>query len=175
MNVIGEVRKHIDKQSTNSWSILSNISPILATFNLPLAIGLLTIGEIAGAVESKTNLLKTTMSDEWLAEVSKSDVSQEGLAFLAKKLSSQGYVSVQDAADWMEIENVEAKKRETAQKIQETQKHPGASALLERAKRECGSMLNPDIFTKGLDLVEKVIPEGISKSIFSFGRKVAGK
>lgn len=175
MNIINEVKKQIDQQSTNSWALLSNIGPIVAAFNLPLAITFLTIGEIAGAVESKTNLQKTTMSDDWLTEVSKSDVSQEGLAFLAKKLSMQGFVSVQDAADWMEIENVEAKKRETAQKIYETKKHPGASALLERAKRECGSMLNPDIFTKGLDLVEKVIPDGISKSIFSFGRKVSGK
>lgn len=176
MNIINEVKKQIKSTSvSNKWTLMANFGPYFAVFNLPLAIAILSIGEIAGAIESKTNLSQTAMSDEWLAEVSKNDVSQEGLAFLAKKLSSQGYVSVQDAADWMEIEEVEAKKRETAQKIQETQKHPGASALLERAKRECGSMLTPDILTKGLDLVEKVIPDGIAKSFFGVGRKIARK
>lgn len=176
MNIINEVKKQLEATPVSTqWALMANFGPYLAFFNLPLAVLILSIGEIAGAIESKTNLSKTAMSDEWLAEVSKNDVSQEGLAFLAKKLSFQGYVSVQDAADWMEIESKEAKKRETAQKIHEAQQHPGASALLERAKRECGSMLNTDFFTKGLDLVEKVIPEGISKSVFSFGRKVTGK
>jgi len=125
---------------------------------------ILTGGELMSYVEKNSELKDTRMSDEWLEQVSNSkDVSQDGLAFLHKKLSKQGYITGSDAKKWLEIERDEAEKQSTKNRIKNLSHEKGATALLARANKECGSMLNFDIITKGLNLA--------SKSIFNVGKK----
>jgi len=147
-----------------------------ALFSLPAALLFMTGGELLSFIEKNQNLNDTKMSDEWLEQVSNSkDVSQEGLAFLAKKLSKQGYITGNDAKAWLAIEEKEAQKRANHRRARDSKKSPGAVALLARAKKECGAMVDVDIISKGLDMVSKVMPEGATKSAFELGRKLFDK
>jgi hypothetical protein len=148
----------------------------VAIFNLPVALLIITGGELMSLVEKKSNLNDSRMSDEWLEHVSETkNVSQEGLAFLAKKLSKKGYISGADAKKWLEIEYKEAEKLAVKKKISDTKNNKGATALLVRAKKECGALVDLDLISNGLDLVSKVIPKGTSKNILDFGRKILDK
>jgi hypothetical protein len=148
----------------------------VAMFNLPVALLIITGGELLSILEKNSNLNESRMSDEWLEQVSESkNVSQEGLAFLAKKLSKQGFVSGTDAKKWLEIERKEAEKLAVRKNTNDSKNNKGATALLTRAKKECGVLVDLDLLSSGLDLVSKVVPSGIGKNIFDLGRKILDK
>ena len=148
----------------------------VAMVNLPVALLILTGGELLSFIEKESNLNETRMSDEWLEQVSNTkDVSQEGLAFLAKKLSKQGYISGNDAKEWLKIEEKEAEKKDIKKKINYNKNNKGAVSLLERAKKECGAMVDVDLISNGLNLVSKFVPDGTAKNAFNFGRKIFDK
>lgn len=145
-------------------------------FNFPVGLLIVTGGELMSMMEKNSNLNNSRMSDEWLEEVSNSkDASQEGLAYLAKKLSKQGYITGSNAKDWLDIETKEAEKLATKKRVKKLEHNKGATALLTRAKKECGSMVDTDLISSGLDLVSKVIPHGTGKNVLDFGRKIFDK
>lgn len=148
----------------------------VAMANLPVGLLILTGGELLSFAAKESNLNETRMSDEWLEQVSNTkDVSQEGLAFLAKKLSKQGYISGNNAKEWLKIEEKEAEKKDIKKKINDNKNNKGAVALLERAKKECGALVDVDLISNGLNLVSKFIPDGAGKNAFNFGRKIFDK
>lgn len=83
-------------------------------------------------------LEETRMPDEWLAKVAASDsVSDKGLQFLSKKVQEKGYVTAQDAKEWLVIEKkcIE-KEKAKREKNQKTPLSPGAEAILKRTGEE---------------------------------------
>ena len=117
------------------------------------------------------------MADEWLKMVSDyKEASPEGLSFLAKQLSKKGYVSIGDAADWVDIEKKEQEKKEVKKAIIDSSRFPGAASLLNRAKKECGLLVNFDAITKAFDLIEKVVPpKTIASTTLQVCRNLFGK
>lgn len=121
-----------------SLALLEPLGLLASMASFPVGVTIALVGIVGGVLESKLAASKERMPDEWLGQVAEAtSVSQEGLAFLAKRLASAGFVSVQDALDWLVFEEAHAKALASRQAVQE----PGAAALLKRAKAECGVML----------------------------------
>jgi hypothetical protein len=142
----------------------------LSVANLPLAMFLGVAMAVREAGDDSRKRAKTPMPDDWLAQASESpEVSQKGLAHLAKCLDKKGYVSVSDALEWARIEQAEADVASKRQQRTETLQGEGAKALLSRAKRECPSLFDLDV-GKAL---ESVRTQG--QSAVSFASGLAGR
>lgn len=114
---------------------------VVGTANLPLGL-ILMVGMYAQQCITGNSARDTPMPDDWLKQASESpDVSPKGLAHLARCLEKRGFVSVTDARAWARIEEAEARKREAERKRVAGVEGDGAQALLQRAKRECPSIL----------------------------------
>lgn len=97
----------------------------------------LTMGAIALSTTDKDALKKAAMPDEWLQAVaSLPDISQKGLELLATDLSRNGYVSVQAASEFVNLEKTAAESRKQADSSAKSKPATGAAMLLARAEKE---------------------------------------
>lgn len=146
-DLVDEITAHIPPDDSSTWWRLADIGLLgLSVSNLPLAMFVAVVLAARDAGEDSRKRAKTPMPDEWLAQASESpDVSQKGLAHLAKCLEKKGYVSVSDALEWARIEQAEAES--ASKRLQRTEKleGDGAKALLTRAKRECPTLFDLDV------------------------------
>lgn len=96
------------------------------------------------------------MPDDWLQAVAGlPNVSKSGLNHLAKALTRNGFVSVQDAMDFVEIEQQEMGEEQKKQigKGKEQQQASGAAMLLARAEKDLPGTI--DRFVEGTkDIVQ---------------------
>lgn len=137
-------------QSVTGYRWLQVVGPLVAMANLPLGAVLMVGGAACEALAEHKDLRNAQMPDEWLGQVaSQQGISQEGLAFLARRLSEAGHVSVQDAVDWLGVEEKAAQRSKRAAIAH----LPGAQQLLERARSECGSLLDPSIVERATTLL----------------------
>lgn len=170
----------LTKKSRASSDSAGTLGAVLGTgiglFNLPIGLLIVVSGTVYDAIETKKNMDEPIL-DEWLKMVSDyKEASPEGLAFLAKQLSKKGYVSIGDAADWVDIERKEQEKKELKNAITDSSRFPGAVSLLSRVKKECGVLVNFDAITKAFDLVEKVVPQKtVASTTLQVCRKLFGK
>lgn len=132
-------------QTATGFRWLQAVGPLVATANLPLGMVILVGGAVCEALSERKDLRSARMPDEWLAQIAlQQDVSPEGLALLARRLSEAGHVTVQDAVDWLGIEEEATKTRQR----QAVAALPGAQQLLDRARRECGSLLDASLLER---------------------------
>lgn len=168
------------KKNIASSELAGNLGFILGTsvglFSLPFGLLILVSGAVYDAIETNKNM-NDPMSDEWLKMVSDyQEASPEGLAFLARALSKKGYVSISDAADWVDIEKQEQEKNDVKKAIANCSHLPGATSLLHRAKKECGILLNFDVVSKAFSLIEKVVvPKTVASAAVQFCKLFLGK
>lgn len=136
-----------------AWVVAA--APFIGVVNLPLAVVITVISAAGAAAADKKNLSDTVMPDEWLQSVAaSSEVSPAGLAFLSKIIAKNGHVSISDALKFVELENeIEANKGRDAAKA-EAKKAYGAKSILERAKRECGSLIDQNTIDSALDIMK---------------------
>lgn len=135
------------------WRLLQGLGPMVAILNLPLALVLGLSGIVGEAYSRHQDLSEARMPDDWLAQVANApEVSQKGLVHLAKCLADAGFISVKDAMDWLAIEEEVAH----AKQVQNEQQLSGAQALLARAKKECGSLLDPGIVDRAAGALKTV-------------------
>jgi hypothetical protein len=96
------------------------------------------------------------MPDDWLQAVaSLPNVSKSGLNHLAKVLTKKGFISVQDAMDFVEIErrDMAEERKKNAGKGKEQQQAMGAAMLLARAEKDLPGTI--DRFVEGTkDIVQ---------------------
>lgn len=146
-DLIDNITAHIPPDDSSPWWGLADLGLLgLSVANLPLAMFLGVALAVREAGDDSRKRAKTPMPDDWLAQASESpEVSQKGLAHLAKCLDKKAYVSVSDALEWARIEQAEAEA--TAKRQQRTEKleGEGAKALLSRAKRECPTLFDLDV------------------------------
>lgn len=149
----------------SGWRLLEGAGPIAAAASLPVGLILGLVGFAGSAIADRRSLTDARMPDAWMAELALApDVSQVGLAFLARRLADRSFVSVQDALDFLDIEEA-AEKTALADKSKAdaaAQPQPGANALLERARKDCGEMLDPTIFDRAkgaLKVIDKYTPD----------------
>lgn len=133
--------------------LLELLSMAVAPVSFPLALGIMAY-EIYDVIKDNNEELKNPMPDEWLDKVAKdTNVSEQGLKFLAKKLESKGFVSVQDSYDWLKIEEDITKKEIEKLKKDNLLKGQGAMNLLNRVK---GSKEFDISFDKTLEKIKGV-------------------
>lgn len=120
------------------WGQLSEYGETVSGLHMPAGIAMGVIGLLGDQYIAGNPLRERPMSDDWVGQVAAApDVSAKGLAFLAKRLIEQGFVSAQDALDWIRLEKAE---RDRVARLP----GEGARKLLERAQRECGPELEAD-------------------------------
>lgn len=87
------------------WAELNPAEPPMALSVLPGKLVAMTFG-IAGISQRKYGKLsEATMPDTWIQEVLKANmVSEEGVFFLATQLVEHHRITLQDALDWIAIE-----------------------------------------------------------------------
>lgn len=163
--IINKVKEKDNQEKGKLWIIVGAISPFVAGISLPLAITVGVVAYTMEAIENKENLDNQNMPDQWLKDVSESkDVSPKGLAFLSKQVSKKGFVTVNDALKFLDIEKeVENKNREN--NIENNEYLDGAKSLLLRAQKECKGLINPETLNSGFLKIKKSID--LKKTIIS--------
>lgn len=171
-NAGGEWWGHLFVEVTTLGIGAAVMSTAAAPIVIPAAILIATVAIFSTLGTNEAEAKKKHMPDEWLAQVSDSpETSKEGLAFLVKHLSKQGYITVGQAEDWVKLEHKiatrkadeaekarrkqadrEDKSREKAQQLQSA----GAKALLARAQAEIPSLVNLD----DISLALKTLSQG---------------
>lgn len=98
--------------TSTGWRLLQGLGPMVAVLNLPLALVLGLSGVAGEAYSQRKDLSEARMPDEWLGKVADTpEASQEGVAHLARRLADKGFVSVNDALEWLSIEEQQAEKK----------------------------------------------------------------
>lgn len=145
------------KERFSAWRFVELAGFGVGVANLPLGIAMIIGSTVAEVLSHKRQLSETKMSDEWLKEVAESQyVSPSGLAFLAKCVEKNGFVSAKDAVSWVELERKLEIDRQAAQKKTEDLASPGARALLERARKECVGLVDPVSLKQALDAIPTI-------------------
>jgi len=173
------------------------MSTAAAPIVIPAAILIATVAIFSTSGSNEAEAKKKHMPDEWLAQVSdSSEASREGLAFLAKHLSRQGYITVGQAEEWVKQEHkIATRKAEEAEKTRRKQadrdgksrekaqqlQSAGAKALLARAQTEIPSLVNLDDISlalktlgQGTGQVLSRIP-GVEKASETLGSLFSGR
>ncbi|AXH59975.1 hypothetical protein [Pseudomonas amygdali] len=196
-NTGGEWWGHLILEVTTLGIGAAVMSTAAAPIVIPAAILIATVAIFSTSGSNEAEVKKMHMPDEWLAQVSDSqEASREGLAFLAKLLSKQGFITVGQAEEWVKLEHKIAtrraeeaekarrkqadrddKSREKAQQLQSA----GAKALLARAQTEIPSLVNLDDISLALKTlghstgqVLSKIP-GVEKASETLGSLFSGK
>lgn len=92
---------------TPAWRAFDPANPPLALSVLPGAIVAMIFG-IAGMARNMkyARLADVTMPDAWMQELAKAgDLSEDGLEYLASLLACEGRISLEDALNWVAIED----------------------------------------------------------------------
>lgn len=145
--------------SINEYDFLTTLSACFILANPPIGIVMTICAGIASSVKKNSSLKDQKMPDDWLKKVSESDqISKDGVQFLAKKLSKNGFVSVYDAIIFLDLEK-EAKEKEykECEKVKNLS-NSGAVSLLEKANKEVPGLYNAsiDTFKKSWDVLSEV-------------------
>ena len=142
------------KSDTSEFNIALAAAPFVGLVNLPLALVIGVIGVAGAAAKEKKDFSEAVMPDEWLNSVAaSSEVSPTGLAFLSKRIAKNGHITISDALKFVEIENdIEAAKKRSAY-VAEAKQSSGAKAILLRAKKECGTLIDQKTIDSALELM----------------------
>ena len=158
----------INDTDTTSWGTKAiqaatlGLAPFIGLHAFPVVIGVMVYTEY-DKYKGKQDLLDKPMSDDWLKRVSEDkDISTKGLAFLARKIEKNGFVSIDEANDWLKIETVEAAKKEEELLKKEIVDGDGAISLLRRAK-DTTDIFDDISIDSAIDEIKKV-----SSNISSF-------
>lgn len=156
--------QEIDKsRKLGDNSILNIFALAVSPISFPLALGIMVF-DMYEAIKENTEELKNPVPDNWLEKISKDEsVSNEGLNFLAKKLELQGYVSIRDAYEWLNLEEKIANKKLEELKYKENLNKDGAINLLNRVKNIKGNTIS---FEKAFEQINKV------KEKFDFTKEI---
>ena len=154
---MNEYEKKLDEQNKaraiGQGSIFNLIALAISPISFPLALGFM-VYDIYDATKENIDEQKKAVPDSWLEKVSKDEsVSDEGLKFLAKKLESQGYVSIKDAYEWIQLEERLALKKIEEMNKKENLNKNGALNLLNRVKNIQDTNIS---FDKALEQINKV-------------------
>ena len=159
MDIIKEIEKKKSSAQSEGVSWLDVLALGVGTVNLPIGLLVLTISIIYAAVLDSESLSEAKMGDDWLKTVGETEtVSKKGLAFLSKELSRKGYISVKDASSWLDIEKKEVDQNKKREDIEKTRTNEGASLIFERAKKECGSLIDITMIEQGITNLKKMTP-----------------
>ena len=164
-----------------SSPILELVAYAVAPISFPLVLGIM-VYDLYDATKENIEELKKPVPDSWLDKISKDDtVSNDGLKFLAKKLELQGYISIKDAHEWVQLEEKLALKKIEEIKKEENLNRNGAINLLNRVKNIQDTNISFDKtleqinkfrgkfdFTKEIDLKNSI------KNIGAFFNKIKG-
>lgn len=195
-NTGGEWWGHLIFEVTTLGIGAAVMSTAAAPIVIPAAILIATVAIFSTSGSNETEAKKKHMPDEWLAQVSDSpEASREGLAFLAKHLSKQGFITVGQAEEWVKLEHkIATRKSEEAEKARRKQadrddksrekaqqlQSAGAKALLARAEAEIPSLVNLDDISlalktlgQGTGQVLSRIP-GVEKASATLGSLLSG-
>ena len=114
-------------------------APIL----IPAALLIGTLGLVDKLKADDPEAKKRHMPDDWLGQVSDwPDASPEGLAYLSKLLAKRGHITVFQAGEWLKIEHKVAIKKAEVKEKERNVNASGASALLNRAKRDIPTLVD---------------------------------
>ena len=136
MSAEPEILEYAQAPASPAWKTLDPSNPPLALSVLPGQIVALIFG-IAGMARNMkfARLGDVTMPDTWMQAVAKvEDLSEEGLEHLAAALDRAGRISLEDALNWIVIEdrairaaiNAGAKKKPKAGKFSKKRATPSA-------------------------------------------------
>lgn len=139
------IKKNNKETIIDKMEILDSIALATVFINPPvgIVIGLAAMvnSSLKENQKEKNNnqKLKTNkMPDEWLQEVAQSEfVSDIGLKFLTDKIQKNGFISVSDALEYIDIENENLLKVKKDKEI--VNKGDGAMAILKKAELRLGS------------------------------------
>lgn len=164
MEIYKEDLKQIDKsKKIGDNSVLNIFSLAIAPISFPLALSIM-VYDMYDSIKENTEELKKPVPDIWLEKISKDDsVSDDGLKFLAKRLESQGYISIKDAYEWLELEEKIAHKKLEEMNYKENINKSGAINLLNRVKNIQDNTIS---FEKTLEQINKV------KERFNFAKEI---
>ena len=124
--IAAEAATLVDKNTSTDWGAVAINALVLPFLLTPIM-----------SVEDKSKLKTTAIGDEWLAVVAGLPVvSRAGLALLANALERKGWVSVDEAAEFIRIESEAQQLASEQAKAEQTSARPGASMLLARAEKE---------------------------------------
>ena len=166
-NTLTEIKEKSDKINRSTFHEL--VGTAASFINIPVGLSILTLGEIYSKYDKKCELDKTPMSDDWVKEIRKSEfISPEGLEFLIEKINDKGYVSVNDATNWMDLEDT-FKKDGLEQDL--TFKGSVVGFLM-KAYKQTSSIVSKEYISSILDMLESRYP---MKGVFLRGfRKLVG-
>lgn len=89
------------------------------------------------STDDKSAHKTTPIGDDWLAAVAGlPQISKDGLALLAHALEKKGWVSIEEAGRFVQIEIAAGEKERERAEAVESMEQPGASMLLARAEHE---------------------------------------
>ena len=133
-----------NNSTLDTFGAMEAIVTATAFINPPLGIvlGLATMvnSSLDTTSKNKRNLSDARMPDSWLKEVADSDfLSDEGLKYLTNILNKKGYVSVEDALRYVEIENEIAKKNQKLKEKEKLLENEGALSILKKAESKFGT------------------------------------
>jgi hypothetical protein len=115
-----------NKHTSTNWGAVALNAAVLPFLLTPIM-----------SIEDKSQLKTTAIDDDWLAAVAgMPQVSKAGLSHLASALERKGWVSVEEAATFVEIEAASYEDDCRRIKAEQATKQPGAAMLLARAEQE---------------------------------------
>lgn len=107
----------------------------VAPFALPVGAAAIVAGYLANATQRGINARRQPMPEHWYAQVIE-ESTEEGKLFLGKILSRKGFVTVAQAAQWMEIESRQRPNIESDAKQQLCNLHMAQPGLLQRMRKK---------------------------------------
>lgn len=134
------------------WGLVELAGFFVGAANPPLGLAMFVGAMVAEVSAQNQNLNETRMPDSWLQEVADSTaVSKKGMAYLAKCVQKNGFVSAKQAVKWVEIERQNAIELQQHSDKTSGLTSPGAVSLLTRARKECSGYLDVASLTKAID------------------------
>lgn len=147
MNLEDQVKFQIEEElnknpnKTDLYKIIADLGPFLAIGNVPLGITVTVLGYAANYIKDKQDLKTVKMPDQWLLDLSHSkDISKEGLAYVATKVSNKGFITGSEALRFLEIESEIKLKDKQEKESSIAIQGQGALAIINKAKKECGNL-----------------------------------
>lgn len=98
------IRNADQKSDSVAFAWLRTAGWAVAPFALPVGAAAVVAGHLARAAKYGFNVRREKMPEHWYDQVI-AESSTDGQLFLGKKLKKQGYVTVAQAAEWLEIES----------------------------------------------------------------------
>ncbi len=154
------------KQPNITYDTLDMIALATTFINPPIGIALGLATMVGSGLEesskNKKKLSERRMPDSWLKEVSESNIlTDEGLAFLTKCINKKGYVSIEDALKYIDLENELAKKVAREKEKKALLQNDGVVSILKQAENRLGNNylndISKNIIDESLSSINKTI------------------